>query len=192
MRIITGILKGRRIHLPKTLNVRPTSDRTKEGIFSVIDARKFIQGSRVLDLFAGSGNLGFEAISRGAESVLFVDHDKRNIQHIEKTAGKFNVSDQIRTRCSTVDRFLESPPTPYDFVFCDPPYDYEEMHGMVDTILDDGWVKDDGWLILEHDRHNDFIPHPNCLFSKPYGRTIVAIFSPTTHIHPEETDTQFN
>src|SRR5699024_7949773 len=85
MRIITGLLKGRRIHIPNTLNVRPTTDRTKESMFSILDARKHILGTRVLDLFGGSGNLGFEALSRGAENVLFVDSDRRNIQHIERS-----------------------------------------------------------------------------------------------------------
>ncbi|MGD8428615.1 MAG: RsmD family RNA methyltransferase, partial [Balneolaceae bacterium] len=68
MRIITGTLKGRQIHIPNTLNVRPTSDRTKEGLFSTLDARKYIRDASVLDLFAGSGNLGIEAISRGVKS----------------------------------------------------------------------------------------------------------------------------
>ena len=70
MRIITGSLKGRRFEIPKGLNVRPTTDRTKESMFNKIEAYKFIEGTRVLDLFAGSGNLGFEAISRGAREVL--------------------------------------------------------------------------------------------------------------------------
>ncbi|WP_372903082.1 RsmD family RNA methyltransferase, partial [Rhodohalobacter sp.] len=69
MRVITGKLKGRKIPVPNTDLLRPTSDRTKEGIFSVIAARTYLDNTRVLDLFAGSGNLGFEAISRGAENV---------------------------------------------------------------------------------------------------------------------------
>src|SRR6056297_2511192 len=103
MRIITGTLKGRQINIPNTLNVRPTAARTKEGLFSILDARKYIRGANVLDLFAGSGNLGIEAISRGADNVLFVDNDRRNIKHIENITREFEISDQIRTVTSPVE-----------------------------------------------------------------------------------------
>lgn len=180
MRIITGLLKGRKIDIPNTLNVRPTTDRTKEGIFSVIDARKYIRNAKVLDLFAGSGNLGFEAISRGAESVLFVDHDRKNIQHIERQTEEFEVSDQIRMSSTSVEEFLSIPGIPYDFIFCDPPYTYPHMEDMVSTILENGWLQPSGWLILEHDKHHDFTDHPKCIIVKEYGRTTVSFFSPDT------------
>lgn len=76
MRIITGFLKGRKIPMPQTEGVRPTSDRAKEGLFSALQARTSFTGASVLDLFAGSGNLGFEALSRGAASVIFVEQNK--------------------------------------------------------------------------------------------------------------------
>lgn len=176
MRIITGTLKGRTIRIPKTLEVRPTSDRTKEGLFGVIDARKYIREASVLDLFAGSGNLGLEAISRGAARVLFVDSDRRNIEHIESLSEEFGVADRCRAVTSTAEGFLEGPPAPYDFIFCDPPYEYPLMHEMVETILEKGWLQSRGWLILEHDKHHDFSGHPRFLQQKPYGRTIVSFF----------------
>ncbi|HLR26824.1 MAG TPA: 16S rRNA (guanine(966)-N(2))-methyltransferase RsmD [Fodinibius sp.] len=176
MRIITGLLKGRRIHIPKTLNVRPTTDRVKEGLFSILDARKYIHGARVLDLFGGSGNLGFEALSRGAENVLFVDSNRHNIRHIEKVAAEFEMSDQVRTATSEVERFLEGMPLPYDIIFADPPYDYPLMDQMVETIIGDGWMDENGWLILEHDKHHDFSSHPHCASVREYGRTHVSIF----------------
>lgn len=183
MRIITGTLKGRRIHIPNTLDVRPTADRTKEGLFGVIDARRYIRDARVLDLFAGSGNLGIEAISRGAEEVLFVDHDRRNISHIEKTASEFDIKSRVRTRTSTVERFLKEPATPYDLIFADPPYDYEFMEQMVETIINGGWLGENGWLILEHDKYHDFSAHPHCFFSKAYGRTTVSMFQSNPNKH---------
>lgn len=176
MRIITGILKGRKINIPNTLNVRPTSDRTKEGLFSVIEARRYIRNANVLDLFAGSGNLGIEAISRGASKVLFVDNDHFNIRHIEKVAREFGIEDRIRTAVSDVDDFLGGPPIPYDIIFSDPPYDYPLMEEMIETVLEEGWLNDHGWFVLEHDKRHDFNDHPNCFFSKAYGRTIVSIF----------------
>ena len=177
MRIITGKLKGRTIPTPKTDLLRPTTDRTKEGLFSVIDARAWFDNSRVLDLFAGSGNLGFEAISRGASTCLFVDQEVIHTRQIEATAKIFGVEDQIQTVTSEVETFLERGDRgTFDFIFADPPYDYFFMKEMTDTILNNNWLNKDGWFILEHDKRLDFSDHDKCVFSKAYGRTIVAIF----------------
>lgn len=176
MRIITGKLKGRKIPVPKSGEVRPTSDRTKEAIFSVITSRRFLEGSRGLDLFAGSGNLGFEAISRGIEHVLFVDQNRNFLLQIDRLAREFEVHHQVSTLLQPVERFLRNHPTPYDLVFCDPPYDYPFMEEMVAQILTDGWLAPGGWLILEHDRRIDFSDHPHCFYSRAHGRTIVSIF----------------
>ncbi len=177
MRIITGSLKGRRLFLPsKELDIRPTSDRTKEGMFGVIASRMELQGMRVLDLFAGIGNLGFEAISRGAQSVEFVDSSRYAISLIEKNAERLGVTSQTHCITSDVQRFVQGMPRPYDLVFADPPYDYPELPELVERILNNGWLAGDGWLVLEHDRRHDFTDHLHCAFSKPYGRTIVTIF----------------
>lgn len=176
MRIITGTLKGRKIHIPNTLNVRPTSDRTKEGLFSVIEARRYIRDAHVLDLFAGSGNLGIEAISRGASRVTFVDNDPRNVRLIDKLARQFGIFDRTRTAISDVADFLDGPPLPCDIVFADPPYDYPLMKEIIETVLTGEWLNEGGWFVLEHDKRHDFGEHPNCFFSKAYGRTIVSIF----------------
>lgn len=176
MRIITGTLKGRKIPAPKTDLLRPTADRTKEGIFSVIAARRYFESTTVLDLFAGSGNLGFEALSRGSESVLFVDKEHEHIRHIEKVAEKFGVESQILTRIMAVEEYLENPGQSFDFVFADPPYDYFFMTGIIDLVLERDVLNEDGWFILEHDKRHDFAEHPKCVYTRPYGRTIVSIF----------------
>ncbi|HET6527155.1 MAG TPA: 16S rRNA (guanine(966)-N(2))-methyltransferase RsmD [Balneolaceae bacterium] len=177
MRIITGTLKGRQINIPNTLNVRPTSDRTKEGLFSILDARKYIQNTRVLDLFAGSGNLGLEAISRGAEKVQFVDRDRRNLDHIDKVAREFEVEDRVQTVPAKAERFLDAAPLPYDIIFADPPYDYPLMNELVANITQGGWLAESGWLILEHDKRHDFSDNPHFAYYKEYGRTHVSIFT---------------
>ncbi|MBO6522629.1 MAG: 16S rRNA (guanine(966)-N(2))-methyltransferase RsmD [Balneolaceae bacterium] len=176
MRIITGKLKGRRFDIPKGLDVRPTTDRTKESIFNKIEVYKYIEGSVILDLFGGSGNLGFEAISRGAKSVTYVELDPKNVQHIEKTAEGFGIENQIRTTVADVRQYLDGMSIPYDFIFCDPPYNYEWMEEMITTLLEDNWLKEDGWFILEHDKYHNYKDHPHCFFSKAYGRTTVSIF----------------
>lgn len=180
MRIITGKLKGRNIPTPKTGELRPTSDRTKEGLFSVMAARVYFEGTTVLDLFAGSGNLGFEAISRGSERVLFVDQNPEHIRHVQSLAAEFDIENQILCVVSDVETYLESPGSKYDFVFADPPYDYFNMEQMIDSVMQNGWLKEDGWFILEHDKRHDFSNHKKCVFSKAYGRTIVSIFKETS------------
>ena len=176
MRIITGTLKGRKLKAPSSGEVRPTSDRTKEGMFSVIAARRYFDDLDVLDLFGGSGNLGFEAISRGARHATFVDSNRASIKIIEETALLFGVSEQIRAINSGVDSFLGKFSRPYDLIFADPPYDYPTMNEIIERVLSDGWLAVDGWFLLEHDKRHNFSEHPNCAFSKPYGRTIVSIF----------------
>lgn len=177
MRIITGSLKGRNIPIPKTGLLRPTSDRAKESIFSIIDSRTYLENCRILDLFAGSGNLGFEAISRGASSCLFVDQEARHCRHIEDLAETFEVAGQVQTLTMGIETFLEKASDGrFDFIFADPPYDYLMMPEMIDTILNDAWLNEDGWFILEHDKRHNFSEHSHCVYAKAYGRTIVSIF----------------
>lgn len=197
MRIITGSLKGRRLKSPTTDETRPTSDRTKEGMFNVIDARRYFDDLEVLDLFGGSGNLGFEAISRGAAHVTFVDASRASVKIIEENATILGVSDQVRVVCSPVDTFLSRFARPFDLVFADPPYDYPEMEKLIDVVMNTGWLAEGGWFLLEHDKRHNFSEHPWCVFSKPYGRTIVTIFvlpdgseSDSDDIHPESDPTE--
>ncbi len=145
-------------------------------MFNVIDARRYFDNLDVLDLFGGSGNLGFEAISRGAAHVTFVDSSRASIKIIEENAEHLGVTNQIRVICSQVDSFLSRFARPFDLVFADPPYDYPEMGTLIDVVLTGGWLAEGGWLLLEHDKRHHFTEHPNCVFSKPYGRTIVSIF----------------
>lgn len=176
MRIITGKLKGRSIPIPDTGELRPTSDRTKEGIFSIIAARRYFEDTVVLDLFGGSGNLGFEAISRGSKHVTFVDSNPAHTAHINKLADTFGIAGQVHTITKETETYLDGPQSSFDFIFADPPYDYFNMIPMISTILDGNWLHSDGWFILEHDKRHDFSGHERCVFSKPYGRTIVSIF----------------
>jgi len=176
MRIITGSLKGRTIKLPKNVTTRPTSDRTKEGMFGIIDARRYFDKLKVLDLFSGSGNLAFEAISRGAGFAMVIEENPACIQAIEKNAEQFEIDEQVLAVRANVLTYLQSPATGYDLVFADPPYDLPELPDLPDMIIKNGWLAEEGWFILEHDARYDFADHPHCVFAKPYGRTVVTIF----------------
>jgi len=177
MRIITGFLKGRQLETPKDLAIRPTSDRCKESIFNMLEVRKGIDGALVLDLFAGTGNLGFEAISRGAASVLAVDSSSESQRMVQSGAKYFGIEDKIRHLSMDVDSFLDrGPEATFDIIFADPPYDWPGIPMLPERILKGKWMREDAWFILEHDARYSFVEDPNCVFSKPYGRTIVSIF----------------
>jgi 16S rRNA (guanine966-N2)-methyltransferase len=177
MRIITGKLKGRQLETPLDLSIRPTADRCKESMFNVIESRKGIHNARVLDLFAGTGNLGFEAISRGATHVTSVDSSPESARLVRAGAKWFDIENQISFIGADVDAYLEKhTPGSFDIIFADPPYDWPGIPSLPEKILDTPWLIEDGWLIIEHDARHSFVNHPRCVFAKPYGRTIVSIF----------------
>ena len=120
MRIITGSAKGRRLIAPEGTDVRPTTERVKEALFSIIQFE--IEGRRVLDLFAGTGQLGLEALSRGAAFALFVDQDKRSVEIVKKNValtGFSAVSEVVQREAVS---YLRAAPDRFDLVFMDPPY----------------------------------------------------------------------
>lgn len=176
MRIITGTLKGRRLSVPKNVELRPTTDRVKESMFAIIEARKGFAGLHILDLFAGSGNLTFESISRGAQRIVAVEQSPIAVQHINKTAKSLQIDTKIHVLAANVEHYLDGVPQTFDLVFADPPYTYPYIPHLIEQVLSN-WLKDAGWLVLEHDLRHQFEEHPHCVFSKAYGRTIVTIFT---------------
>jgi 16S rRNA (guanine966-N2)-methyltransferase len=121
VRIIAGEFKGRRIKTPATDKVRPTGDRVREAWFNILQGS--IEGARVLDLFAGSGALGFEALSRGAASVDFVEKHTASLATIHHNVTSLNVADQVTIHRTDAMRFAERlRPGAYDVAFADPPY----------------------------------------------------------------------
>jgi len=130
LRIIAGEFKGRRLKTPTTDKVRPTSDRVREAWFSIL--QQSIPEARVLDLFAGSGALGFEALSRGAVSVDFVETSKASLAAIRDNATTLNVGDRVTIHRSDALRFAERlQPAQYDMAFADPPYASDEAERLV-------------------------------------------------------------
>ena len=120
MRVITGSARGRVLESPAGLDVRPTVDRVKEAVFSIIQFE--IEGRSVLDLFAGSGQLGIEALSRGAKSATFVDKDKSSVEVVTRNVAKTGFERSSRIVCSDSFSFLMLTKDKYDIVFLDPPY----------------------------------------------------------------------
>jgi 16S rRNA (guanine(966)-N(2))-methyltransferase RsmD len=122
IRIIAGSLKGKKIKSVRTWNFRPTQDRVKEIIFSKLGN---VEDNCVIDLFAGTGNLGFEALSRGARKCIFVERDRRNVELIKSNAIALNVLDKIEIECVDVLQFLDHNADDVNIIFADPPYNYK-------------------------------------------------------------------
>ena len=126
MRIVGGSRKGTRIFAPRGRGTRPTSDRVREAVFTIIGA---IEGARVLDLFAGSGALGLEALSRGAASAVFVESSRDAVGSIERNLAKLELPGARIVRADAM-RYLAAESERYDVVFVDPPYELVESLGM--------------------------------------------------------------
>ena len=181
MRIIAGRFKGKTIDAPKGLGTRPTSDRVRESLFNVLEhgaPRLDFAGVRVLDLFAGSGALGLEALSRGARYALFIHDDtgaraamRRNIEALGLT-GVTKIWRRDATRLGPVGTM-----SPFDLVFCDAPYGKGLGTRALESALDGGWLAPDAVAVLE-ERAGEPADWPQGLEEidrRRYGDTEIAI-----------------
>ena len=151
MRIIAGEWRGRAIEAPPGSITRPTADRIRETLFSMLVSR--IGGFdelRVADLFAGSGALGLEALSRGAASVTFVERDLKAAEAIRRNADKLGASDRVRVIAGSALSLPRS--EPFDLIFADPPYAEGSGTLVVQSIAAGGWLAPAGWLSVETSR----------------------------------------
>ncbi|MBT4881097.1 MAG: methyltransferase [Flavobacteriales bacterium] len=173
MRIISGTHKGRRLMAPSSLPVRPTTDRAKEALFNILQNLYFFEHKNVLDLFSGTGNIAYEFASRGCEKVLAVDNNYNCINYIEETAKDldFNIS-TIKSDCL---QYLKGCKQEFNFIFADPPYDYDNYQELKSLIIENNLIKKDGVLIIEHDKDTEF--EGENLEVRKYGTVHFSIFS---------------
>lgn len=175
MRIIAGKYRGKVFTPPAGLPVRPTKDRAKEGLFNILDHRFGIQGATVLDCFAGTGNLTFEFLSRGAERVIAVDQHQGCTAFIKKMLGELKESrGEVVTR--EVRSFLQQTTMQFDIVFLDPPYAMDRQDEMLLTILQKPLLLPGGLLVLEHRSLRSFQSLPHFLEVRPYGESSFSLF----------------
>ena len=154
MRIIAGKWRGRPLEAPAGQGTRPTADRVREALFSMLLSRLgSFEDLRVADLFAGSGALGFEALSRGAASATFVENDARAAAIIRRNAGAFGASVQLLGGSA-----LALPSSkPFDLIFADPPYSARSGSAVVAAVLDAGWLGAGGWMSVETSRDDPVV-----------------------------------
>jgi 16S rRNA (guanine966-N2)-methyltransferase len=182
MRVIAGTAKGHRLMVPGGLNTRPTADRVKEALFSVLADR--VAGAAVLDLFAGSGALGIEALSRGADRGIFVDSSRSSIEAIHKNLIKTGLLSKAEVWRAPATRALDkliARGQRFDLIFLDPPYKIKriELEGILETVSREKLIMSGGMIVLEHSVKALSVEANSLavLDTKKYGDTGLTFFS---------------
>jgi 16S rRNA (guanine966-N2)-methyltransferase len=150
MRIVAGELRGRRLFAPNGHEFRPTTDRVKETMFNILNNRVEWDGARVCDLFAGSGSLGLEALSRGAARATFVENDRSSLDVLRRNIEALGVAGRCSVEPRRVETYLDSGPAAFDVIFADPPYRFEGAEDMLRGIADGKLLAREGILCYEH------------------------------------------
>ena len=151
MRIIAGTHRSRPLKAPRTDATRPTTDRARETLFNVLVHQRELTGLRILDLYAGTGALAFESLSRGAASAVLVEHARAAREVAMENAKALGFEPVIELIPTTVQAFLDRrTPAPFDIIFADPPYDLPGLSELAGRLLHEGWLSADGILVLEH------------------------------------------
>jgi len=175
MRIVSGTHKGRVIHVPGNLTMRPTTDFAKESIFNILNNHFEFDGLKVLDLFAGTGNISYEFVSRGCGEVVAVDNNYACCEFVKKTATAFKM-DQIKVIKSDSIKFLKTTNNIYHIIFCDPPYDMENFQLIPELVFERALLKPRGWLIVEHGERTKMSDLTYFSEHRQYGNVNFSIF----------------
>lgn len=176
MRVTGGIGRGRRLKVPAGSRVRPTSDKVKQALFNILGDRA--TDSVFLDLYAGAGGIGIEALSRGAARVTFVDASRDSLNVVKQNIEQMGFGDRAEVILSKAEAFLSKPSGPFDVLFLDPPY-AEAIQPLLEAIAGAGILKPDSIVIAEHFRKQ---PSPEragelTLYREArYGDTVLAFY----------------
>ncbi len=177
MRIISGKYKGRRFTPPKYFKARPTTDFAKESLFNVLNNIIDIENTSVLDLFAGTGSISYEFMSRGASHVCAVDISGKHIGYIKETANKIASDDNvICVKKSNAFFFMENQDLNYDIIFADPPYDLKNIDKIPQIIFNNKKFNKNCIIIVEHSKYTDFSDYEQFRMLKKYGKVNFSFF----------------
>lgn len=175
MRVISGFFKGRKLKASTDLSIRPATDRVKEYIFNIL--QDFPQGRQVTDIFAGSGGLGIEALSRGASQAVFVDSASTSLKILKENLQNIKVpEDKYRIVQKDAIHFVTQDPGQTDLCFMDPPYKYPPLQELLDLFFRAKLLKKNGILVLEHEVSNpvkEESPVYHIFKQKKIGRSII-------------------
>lgn len=175
MRIISGTYKGRTIVPPKNLRARPTTDFAKENLFNVLGNRIDFDECDILDLFAGTGSIGYEFCSRGARSVTSVEINRVHYAFIKQTAAQLGF-DTLYAVNANVFLYLKSCSKQFDLIFSDAPYDLRGSEQVIDLVFEHNLLNEGGTLIFEHSKDKQFDSHPRFSEARNYGSVHFSFF----------------
>ncbi len=176
MRIVTGKYKGRHFDVPWTFKARPTTDCAKENIFNVIRGYVDVEGARCLDLFAGTGSISLEMLSRGAAQVVSVELDRDHASFIHQCMTRLGEQDNHVLIRGDVMRFVRSCKQQFDLIFADPPYTLPNIADLPQMILNSELLAEGGLLVFEHGKKNRFADTPHYLEHRAYGSVNFSLF----------------
>ena len=182
LRIISGELKGKKLKVPKNKSIRPTSDRVKEAVFNILGPK--VSDGIFLDLFAGSGSIGIEALSRGAKEAVFVDNNNHSLKILKDNLNETNFHNRSRIiygDCLDIVKILEHNGKLFDIIYMDPPYDIEVQNiiKLIKMIGDRNLLSDDGVLLVEHRKNKEINEKIGVLSKarlKKYGDTYISLY----------------
>lgn len=176
MRVITGKYKGRHFDIPRTFKARPTTDFAKENLFNVLNSYIDWDAEPVaLDLFAGTGSITLELLSRGCSRVVSIEKDPLHFKFIKGFIDKLQDLNAIPIK-GDVFKYLSQCREKFDFIFADPPYVLTEISELPDMILERDLLREDGLLVVEHGKDHDFSQHPRFIEHRHYGSVNFSFF----------------
>ncbi len=177
MRVVSGIYKGRRFDVPRSFKARPTTDFAKENLFNVL-ANRFAsdwEEMEALDLFAGTGSISLELLSRGCRQVVSVEKDREHYAFICKVMRELGADNWLPVRAD-VFRFVQGGKRRFDLVFADPPYELKGLESLPALVLGGEVLKPGGLFVLEHGKKDHFDAHPCFVEHRAYGSVNFSFF----------------
>lgn len=180
MRVISGIYKRRRFDVPNSFKARPTTDFAKENLFNVLSNNyfDFEDGVTALDLFAGTGSISIELVSRGCDKVISVEKDPQHLSFISQVMREVKTDKCFPVRADAF-KFIEKCSEQFDFIFADPPYALKDLQSIPDRIFENGLLKENGLLVLEHGKDQNFEDDPHFIERRIYGSVNFSFFRAT-------------
>lgn len=175
MRVITGKYKGKHFEVPRNFKARPTTDFAKENLFNVLRAYLDFEETRALDLFAGTGSITLELLSRGCPEVVCVERDRTHFAHISRMLRTLNDS-AATALCGDALKFIAKGSKTFDLVFADPPYALKELGELPERIMNSKLLAPGGLFVLEHGRDFDFSECPDFVEHRAYGSVNFSFF----------------
>ncbi len=181
MRIVGGKYKRRRFDVPKSFNARPTTDFAKENLFNVLNNLINLEGMDCLDLFAGTGSISAELLSRDCKSLISVEKRREHSRFIHQVSRQLGEEDKHKVLQGDVFKFLKNKKFAaqgFDFIFADPPYQIEGLDTLPDLVFkgDQPLLRPEGFFVLEHPASYDFSTHPNFSQHRAYGSVNFSFF----------------